>query len=147
MLSNLYNPKNLLVHRFQIPNVQPRTTTISLQILTIYQTAQYGIVKSDLTIRIEEGHYNSTFFLLAAYTRYCGYGIWCKTGDTSNVLLSCRIYGLLGYRFHISGVKFHFLSDFPRLYISHTKPTLRLNCRWLYSTIRPLSKCIMISFG
>ena len=40
-------------------------------------------VQSDLTIRIEDWHYNSAFFTLAAYTRYCGYGIWCKTGDTS----------------------------------------------------------------
>ncbi len=53
-----------------------------------------------------------------------------KNRDFSNVLLSCCIYWLLGYRFHISGVKFHLLSDFPRLYISHTQPTFRLNCRW-----------------
>ena len=33
----------------------------------------------------------------------------------------------LGYRFHISSVKFHRLSYFPRLYISHTKPTLWLD--------------------
>ena len=39
----------------------------------------------------------------------------------SNVLLSCCIFWLLGYRFHsYSGVKFHRLSYFPRLYISHT---------------------------
>ena len=48
----------------------------------------------------------------------------------SNVLLSRCACWFLGYRFHISGLKFHFLSDFPRLYISHTKPTFWLNC-WL----------------
>ena len=48
--------------------------------------------------------------------------------DTSNVLLSRCACWLLGYRFHTSGVKFHFLSDFLKLYIRYTQPTLWLNC-------------------
>ena len=49
---------------------------------------------------------------------------------SSNVLLSCCIYWLLGYRFHISGAIFHLLIHFPRLYISDMKPTLRPKCRF-----------------
>ena len=84
------------------------------------------IVQSDLTIRIEDWHYNSTFFLLAAYTRYCGYGIWCKTVDT-NVSLPCNFYWSFGYGFHISEPKFHRLRKSPKVYIRHTKPTLCTN--------------------
>ena len=52
----------------------------------------------------------------------------------SNVLLFCCIDWLLGYRFHISSVKFHHLSYFPRLYLSHAKPTLWLN-EWITASM------------
>ena len=44
-----------------------------------------GVELGTLIAKGEIRDYNSTFFLLAAHTRYCGYGIWYKNGDTSNI--------------------------------------------------------------
>ena len=57
-------------------------------------------IKSDLTINTDDWHYDSSFFVLAAYARYCGYEIWHQTGDCSKKVellisqISCSIRSL-----------------------------------------------------